>query len=200
MIDMVLVLFIDQSCACRQSNCREHDLQCFSGELNLLPVLWDAHQLPEVDDAVDKCDRDFLSHPLFGAFLADAYLGHCYTLTIFSTILLAGSCSFDTHLNINKLKTFECWVWSCGSFFGILYSSIKSSDGYLVLVVIHIALGSAGIKPCVSTFGADQFDSADPREKRQLASFLNWFYFAINLGILISISLVVYLSDYVSWG
>lgn len=91
-------------------------------------------------------------------------------------------------------------MWSCGSFFGILYSSIKSSDGYLVLVVIHIALGSAGIKPCVSTFGADQLDSADPREKRQLASFLNWFYFAINLGILISISLVVYLSDYVSWG
>jgi peptide/histidine transporter 3/4 len=91
-------------------------------------------------------------------------------------------------------------VWSCGSFFGILYSSIKSSDGYLVTVVIHIALGSAGIKPCVSTFGADQFDSADPGEKRQLASFFNWLYFAINLGILISISLVVYLSDYVSWG
>jgi len=94
MIDMVLMLFIDQSCACRQSNCREHDLQCNSGELNLLPVLWDAHQLPEVDDAVDKCDRDFLSHPLVGAFLADAYLGHCYTLTIFSTILLAGKLVF----------------------------------------------------------------------------------------------------------
>jgi hypothetical protein len=96
MTDMVLVLFFDQSCACRQSNCREHDLQCNSGELNLLPVLWYAHQLPEVDNAVDECDWDFLSHPLFSAFLADAYLGHYYTLTIFSTIYLPVNLLFHT--------------------------------------------------------------------------------------------------------
>ncbi|CAK9205895.1 unnamed protein product [Sphagnum troendelagicum] len=164
------------------------------GVAQLAAEISEMKSLPEVDDAVDECDQDFLSHPLFGAFLADAYLGHYYTLTIFSTIYLPVNLLFHTCNSFHNEFLYNSLL------FGILYSSIKSADGYLVLVVIHIASGSAGIKPCVSTFGADQFDSADPREKRQLASFFNWFYFAINLGILISISLVVYLSDYVSWG
>ena len=42
-----------------------------------------------------------------------------------------------------------------------------------------------GIKPCVSTFGADQFDEDDPRDCREKASFFNWFYWSINIGALV---------------
>lgn len=45
-----------------------------------------------------------------------------------------------------------------------------------------IALGTGGIKPNVSAFGADQFDEADPQDKREKESFFNWFYLAINIG------------------
>ena len=48
--------------------------------------------------------------------------------------------------------------------------------------VEHACAG--GIKPCVSTFGADQFDEGDPRERREKASFFNWFYWSINIGAL----------------
>lgn len=34
-----------------------------------------------------------------------------------------------------------------------------------------IALGTGGIKPCVSSFGADQFDDSDETEKKQKESF-----------------------------
>lgn len=47
-----------------------------------------------------------------------------------------------------------------------------------------IAIGSGGIKPCVSAFGGDQFKL--PEQIKQLASFFSVFYFAINAGSLLS--------------
>lgn len=46
-----------------------------------------------------------------------------------------------------------------------------------------IALGTGGIKPCVSAFGGDQFTSD---QSRLLQSFFSVFYFAINAGSLLS--------------
>lgn len=37
-----------------------------------------------------------------------------------------------------------------------------------------IAVGTGGIKPCVSTFGADQFDESKPSEARLIPRFFNW--------------------------
>ena len=50
-----------------------------------------------------------------------------------------------------------------------------------------IALGTGGIKPCVSAFGGDQFKL--PEQERQLQTFFSVFYFAINAGSLISTAL-----------
>lgn len=62
-----------------------------------------------------------------------------------------------------------------------------------------IAFGTGGIKPCVSSFGADQFDDTDPIEKVKKGSFFNWFYFSINIGALISSSFLVYVQDNYGW-
>lgn len=63
-----------------------------------------------------------------------------------------------------------------------------------------IALGTGGIKPCVSSFGADQFDDTDPAERVKKGSFFNWFYFSINIGALISSSFLVWVQDNWGWG
>ncbi|XP_072989941.1 protein NRT1/ PTR FAMILY 8.3-like isoform X2 [Typha latifolia] len=63
-----------------------------------------------------------------------------------------------------------------------------------------IALGTGGIKPCVSSFGADQFDDTDPGERVKKGSFFNWFYFSINIGALISSSFLVWVQDNWGWG
>ena len=38
--------------------------------------------------------------------------------------------------------------------------------------------GTGGIKPCVSSFGADQFD--EEREAKEKSSFFNWFYWMVG--------------------
>lgn len=63
-----------------------------------------------------------------------------------------------------------------------------------------IALGTGGIKPCVSSFGADQFDESDEYEKKSKTSFFNWFYFSINIGALVASSALVYIQTHVGWG
>jgi len=47
-----------------------------------------------------------------------------------------------------------------------------------------IAIGTGGIKPCVSAFGGDQF--VLPQQERYLITFFSIFYFSINTGSLIS--------------
>jgi dipeptide/tripeptide permease len=37
-----------------------------------------------------------------------------------------------------------------------------------------ISLGTGGIKPNVSAFGADQFNEADPQDYKEKESFFNW--------------------------
>lgn len=63
-----------------------------------------------------------------------------------------------------------------------------------------IALGTGGIKPCVSTFGADQFDTeGDPRQAKLIGTFFNWFYFSINIGAAIASLVLVNIQTNVSW-
>lgn len=47
-----------------------------------------------------------------------------------------------------------------------------------------IAIGTGGIKPCVSAFGGDQFKL--PEQTKDLATFFSLFYFAINAGSMLS--------------
>ena len=68
------------------------------------------------------------------------------------------------------------------------------------LALYLIALGTGGIKPCVSSYGADQFDDSDEDEKKHKSSFFSWFYFSINVGALIASSLLVWIQDNIGWG
>ncbi|KAL5991567.1 hypothetical protein ACLOJK_012476 [Asimina triloba] len=68
------------------------------------------------------------------------------------------------------------------------------------LALYLIALGTGGIKPCVSSFGADQFDETDESERKKKSSFFNWFYFSINVGALIASSVLVWIQMNVGWG
>lgn len=47
-----------------------------------------------------------------------------------------------------------------------------------------IAIGSGGIKPCVSAFGGDQFKL--PEQEKQLIQYFSIFYFTINAGSVLS--------------
>lgn len=78
----------------------------------------------------------------------------------------------------------------------------KATDGqtaFLYSALALIALGTGGIKPCVSSFGADQFDENDQKEVQKKYAFFNWFFFAINMGALLGITVLVYIQDNHGW-
>ena len=106
---------------------------------------------------------------------------------------MQGMCTLTLSASIPVLKPSECIGSLCPpatpAQYGIFFSGL-----YL------IALGTGGIKPCVSSFGADQFDDTDPMERVKKGSFFNWFYFSINIGSLVSSSLMVYIQDEAGWG
>ncbi|KAK8552471.1 hypothetical protein V6N13_120870 [Hibiscus sabdariffa] len=125
---------------------------------------------------------------LVGAFLADAYLGRFLTIIIFSCIYAVGMVLLTLSASIDSLRPPNCTVRPC----------IKATDnqaGFLFVALALIALGTGGIKPCVSSFGADQFDEADEKEAQKKYSFFNWFFFAINMGAILGITLLVYIQE-----
>lgn len=94
--------------------------------------------------------------PLAGALLADWYWGKYKVILYLSLVYVAGNAClsmFNSDLN--------------GFLFGLLL----------------IAIGSGGIKPCVSANVGDQFD---PSQSAQMSRAYSWFYFSINVGAFIS--------------
>lgn len=59
--------------------------------------------------------------------------------------------------------------------------------------LLLIAIGTGGIKPCVSAFGGDQFKL--PEQAKFLATFFSLFYLSINIGSLISTTLTPILRE-----
>lgn len=90
--------------------------------------------------------------PLLGGAIADRYLGKYRTILWLSLVYCAGHACLA--LFENDLR---------GFYFGLFL----------------IALGSGGIKPCVSAFVGDQFDE---RNKHLVKSVFAAFYWSINFG------------------
>lgn len=59
-----------------------------------------------------------------------------------------------------------------------------------------IALGAGAIKPCLSAFGADQFDTADTTAK---GSFFSLYYLAVTIGALLAGTVIVWIQDNYGW-
>ena len=77
----------------------------------------------------------------------------------------------------------------------------NASQTAICFVALYlIAIGTGGIKPCVSSFGADQFDETDETEKKKNFSFFNGFYFSINFVALIASSVLFWIQMNVGWG
>lgn len=76
-------------------------------------------------------------------------------------------------------------------------SSLQTAYFYVSLYLVAIA--QSGHKPCVQAFGADQFDATDPDESTSRASFFNWWYLGLCTSGTVTIALMSYVQDNVSW-
>ncbi|GMI80312.1 hypothetical protein like AT3G54450 [Hibiscus trionum] len=116
--------------------------------------------------------------PLFGAFIADSYLGRFKTILASSLIYLSGMVLLSLSVSVIPMH------YRRAMFFTALYV---------------LAIGEGGHKPCVQTFAADQFDENNPQEKAAKSSFFNWWCVGIVTGASAAVVVVIYLQDNVSW-
>eukprot|EP00940_MAST-03C_sp_MAST-3C-sp2_P003022 g3022.t1 len=96
--------------------------------------------------------------PLLGGYVADAKIGKFKSILYFCVVYIAGSATLT------------------------IGASAKSA-AIAILGLCFIAVGTGGIKPNVSAFGADQLADCDPAVKER---FFRVFYFSINIGAVLS--------------
>ncbi|CAM6059996.1 unnamed protein product [Sphagnum tenellum] len=136
---------------------------------------------------------------LFSGFIADAYLGRFYNICVSSVIYVLGVLLLTITSIVVGLKPSSSGCGVVALYLGTCTQASTTQMSVLYLSLYTIALGVGGIRPCLSTFGADQFDMENPKEKLQLARFYNWYYLAYTLGAVFSGTLVVFLYTSVSW-
>ena len=107
--------------------------------------------------------------PFVGALVADFFWGKYRTIIWLSVVYVMGHGAL--------------------AFMGITGSAGWWLFGGLVL----IAIGSGGIKPCVSAHVGDQFGS---KNAHLIPKIFNWFYFSINVGAMVSILLTPWLLEW----
>lgn len=110
---------------------------------------------------------------LFGGIISDSLLGRYMTILVLSLVYCAGMA-----------------VLAAASF-----PFIASSAWFLAGLTL-VALGTGGIKPCVSAFGGDQFD---PSQVDSISTYFSIFYFAINAGSVLSMFITPIIRQNVHW-
>ncbi|XP_047074495.1 protein NRT1/ PTR FAMILY 8.3-like isoform X3 [Lolium rigidum] len=78
-------------------------------------------------------------------------------------------------------------------------SMVSAQESVLFVGLYMIAVGLGGLRPCLMSFGADQFDDGDPSERVHKGSFFNWYVFNMNCASLISSTGIVWVQDHYGW-
>uniref|UniRef100_A0A3Q0SWS7 Solute carrier family 15 member 1 n=1 Tax=Amphilophus citrinellus TaxID=61819 RepID=A0A3Q0SWS7_AMPCI len=111
--------------------------------------------------------------PILGAIVADSWLGKFKTIVYLSIVYAIGQVVMAVSA-ISDITDTDKNGTPDNMTFHIALS---------MLGLILIALGTGGIKPCVSAFGGDQFQD---HQEKQRSTFFSIFYLSINAGSLIS--------------
>uniref|UniRef100_A0A804N181 Protein NRT1/ PTR FAMILY 6.1 n=1 Tax=Zea mays TaxID=4577 RepID=A0A804N181_MAIZE len=136
---------------------------------------------------------------VLGGFLADAYLGRYWTIAIFTTMYLLGLIALTVSASVPALVPPQEGCDKLAMLLGACAPAAPWQMAYLQTALYVTALGAAGIRPCVSSFGADQFDERSPEYKRRLDRFFNLFYLAVTLGAIAAFTAVVYIQMQHGW-
>ncbi|XP_059309162.1 protein NRT1/ PTR FAMILY 6.1 [Lycium ferocissimum] len=137
---------------------------------------------------------------VLGGFIADAYLGRYWTIAIFTTIYLAGLTGITL---LATIKVFMPNQDQCDQI-ALLLGNCEPAKSwqmmYLYTVLYITGFGAAGIRPCVSSFGADQFDERSRNYRSHLDRFFNFFYLSVTVGAIVAFTAVVYIQMKHGWG
>ncbi|CAK9184619.1 unnamed protein product [Ilex paraguariensis] len=131
--------------------------------------------------------------PLAGALIADSFAGRFWTIIVGSIIYELGLVSIVVSAVLPQLRPLPCPTQeNCEE-----ASSLQLWPLYISLILT--ALGTGGLRPCLVTFAADQFDMSKSGIESRSWNFFNWHYFCMAMATLTALTVVVYIQDNVSW-
>ncbi|KAF7818042.1 protein NRT1/ PTR FAMILY 4.6-like [Senna tora] len=127
---------------------------------------------------------------LVGGFISDTYLNRLTTCLMFGSLEVLALVLVTVQAASNNLHPDACGKSSCvkGGIAVMFYTSL-----YL------LALGTGGVRGCMTALGADQFDEKDPIEAKGLASFFNWLLLSSTVGAIVGVTGVVWVSTQRAW-
>lgn len=111
--------------------------------------------------------------PLIGALIADIFIGKFLTILFLSMVYCGGNA-------VMAISSVGKWFTA-----DTVTDPLTDVTNYVpmrwgpLLGLFLIALGTGGIKPCVSSFGGDQFMTS---ESGRIQRYFSMFYFSINAG------------------
>jgi len=109
--------------------------------------------------------------PLIGGILADSYWGKFHTILWLSIVYCIGMAL----MAVSAVPQLNEGLDVPGTI----------NDVLALVALLVVAIGTGGIKPCVSALGGDQFKDTE-KGKEQLSGFFSLFYASINAGSLLS--------------
>ncbi|KAK4763405.1 hypothetical protein SAY86_009173 [Trapa natans] len=136
--------------------------------------------------------------PLLGAFIADAFAGRFWTISVASIIYVLGMTLLTTSASLPQLRPPPCKPGGSSD-----QPCVEANGGQLAVLYIALllgAVGSGGIRPCVVAFGADQFDEKDSKQRTRTWKYFNWYYFVMGGSMLVALTVLVYVQDNIGWG
>ncbi|KAL2520172.1 Protein NRT1/PTR FAMILY 5.10 [Forsythia ovata] len=134
--------------------------------------------------------------PLLGAFVADSFLGRYRMIILASGLYILALGFLSLSAALYSFKSSDCQIDANN----MACSPPQFQIIFFFFSLYLFALAQGGHKPCLQAFGADQFEEKDPKECKDKSSFFNWWYFSINLGVIVALFVLNYIQDNLSWG
>ncbi|CAA2975829.1 NRT1 PTR FAMILY -like [Olea europaea subsp. europaea] len=134
--------------------------------------------------------------PLLGAFVADSFLGRYLTIIIATGLYILA-------LGVMSISA-AAYSYKSSDYLNTVENNKASSPPQFQVICFFFslylfALAQGGHKPCLQAFGADQFDEKNPKECKDKSSFFNWWSCFMNIGVIVSLYVLNYIQDNLSW-
>ncbi|KAH0512722.1 Solute carrier family 15 member 3 [Microtus ochrogaster] len=170
--------------------------------LNSLNFNWEGEQASRA--TLLFLGASYLLSPV-GGWLADVYLGRFLTISLSLVLYLAASGLLLTTITYDGRRSFcgemplsplepACPSADCPGSWSSPYCATT-----LYLVLLLLALAASSVRSNLTSFGADQVMDLGRDATRR---FFNWFYWSINLGAVLSLLVVAFIEQNISflWG
>ncbi|KAK7274703.1 hypothetical protein RIF29_15800 [Crotalaria pallida] len=135
--------------------------------------------------------------PVFGAFVADEYLGKFLTMAIASFATLTGMVVVTLTSCVPQLRPSPCPLEEQQD--GVCKGYTNFQLGVLLLALFWLCIGAGGITPCSIPFGIDQFDLTTAEGREGTRSFYNMYYVIQTVLLMFNVLVVVKIQESYSW-